>query len=151
MSSGIRPRPVDAWNRAWCDARIADLLKKRNGPDCLSPPWLLIAFQAIFTLQATARMDNLAGDPSGFVPIRPMGDSASHFVFSFGETHPVSVAPGSTEFTVIPSLATSALKLRLKASMAPFVAAYASSPGMGPRPCPEDKVIGAQVFNTVPR
>src|SRR5438270_462838 len=67
-------------------------------------------------------------------PIRPIGERARIYSLTSPVIHPVSVGPGSTAFTVIPRGATSAANVVVKASIAPFVATYASFPGSPPHP-----------------
>ncbi len=71
---------------------------------------------------------------SAGVPSRPIGNRGRRTSRSCGEIQPLSVGPGLTALTVIPLAATAGARLRVNASMAPFVAPYASSSGMGPSP-----------------
>ncbi len=54
---------------------------------------------------------------------------------------PVSVGPGSSAFTVMPRAATSTASVRVNASTAPLVAAYANSSGIAPSPCPDERLM----------
>jgi hypothetical protein len=56
---------------------------------------------------------------------------------NWSDTHPVSVGPGSTAFTVMPCPASSTLKVMVNASNAALVTTYAIWPGIGLWPCPE--------------
>src|SRR5581483_1328609 len=108
----------------------------------IQPPSITIAWPVMYEAAFDAR-NTIGQAASSAHPILPIGMCRRTSAITLGlpttdATKAVSINPGQTAFTLIPSAATSLAKTRVYPRIADFVAAYAARSGVPIRPVMDD-------------